>query len=130
MTDDQPSAGAWREVGQQFQALGESLARAVRAAWESEENRVHVQDMRAGLQALVDEVGQAISEASASPEGQRVRQEVEKAAASARVAGEQALQEARPHLLAGLRQVNTELEKMLRRLEEAEQQSHDSGREG
>jgi len=74
-TDEQTTEEAWREVGGQFQALGESLAQAFRTAWESEENRQHLQNMRAGLEAMVDEVDQAIKDASASPEGQKVRQE-------------------------------------------------------
>ncbi len=67
---------------------------------------------------MVNEIGQAIREANESPEGQRVRQEAEKAAQSARAAGEKALQDARPHLLSALRQVNAELQKMVSRLEE------------
>jgi hypothetical protein len=117
-TDEQTTEEAWREVGGQFQALGESLARAFRTAWESEENRRHLQNMRAGLEAMVDEVGQAIKDASASPEGQKVRQEAQKAAASARLAGERAFQEARPHLLSALRQINAELQKMIGCMEE------------
>ncbi len=32
MTDEQTTAEPWREVGRQFQALGESLAQAFRTA--------------------------------------------------------------------------------------------------
>lgn len=118
MTEEQTTEEPWREVGRQFQALGESLAQAFRTAWEDEENRQHLQDMQAGLEAMIDQVGQAIKEASESPEGQKVRQEVEKAAQSARAAGEKVWQEAQPHLLSALRQVNAELQKMVSRLEE------------
>ena len=118
MTNEQTTREAWRQVGGQFQALGESLAQAFRTAWESAENRQHLQDMQSGLEAMVGEVGQAIKDASASPEGQKVRQEAEKAVTSARAAGEQAWQEAQPHLLSALRQVNAELQKMVGRLEE------------
>jgi vacuolar-type H+-ATPase subunit I/STV1 len=118
MTNEQTTEEAWREVGGQFKTLGESLARAFRTAWESEENRQHLQNMSVGLEAMVDEIGQAIKDASASPEGQKVRQEVQRAAESARAAGEQAMQEARPHLLSALHQINAELQKMIGRLEE------------
>ena len=118
MTNEQTTREAWRQVGGQFQALGESLAQAFRTTWESEENRQHLQDMQSGLEAMVGEVGQAIKDVSASPEGQKVRQEAEKAVTSARAAGEQAWQEAQPHLLSALRQVNAELQKMVGRLEE------------
>ncbi len=118
MNNEQTADDAWREVGRQFQALGDSLVTAFRTAWESKENRQHLQDMRDGLEAMIDKVDQAIKEASASPEAQNVRREVEKAAESTRVAGEQALQEARPHLLSALRQVNAELQKVISRLEQ------------
>ena len=121
MTEEQTTQEAWRQVGGQFQALGESLATAFRTAWEDEENRQHLRDMQAGLEAMVGEVGQAIKEAGASPEGQKARQEAEKAVASARAAGEQAWQETQPHLLSALRQVNAELQKMMGRLEEKHQ---------
>ena len=118
MTEEQTTAEPWREVGRQFQALGESLARAFRVAWEDEENRQHLQDMQAGLEAMVNRVGQALKEAGAAPDGQKMRREAEKAAQSARVAGKQTLQDARPRLLSALRQVNVELQKIISRLEE------------
>ena len=129
MTNEQTTEETWREVGGQFQALGESLAQAFRTAWENEENRQHLRDMRTGLEAMVDNVGQAIKEASDSPDGQKVRQEAQKAAASARAAGGQALQEARPHLLSALRQVNAELQKMIGHLEERQPASKDAAAE-
>ena len=117
MSDEQPTQEPWREVGDQFKALGESLSRAFRTAWESEENRQHLESMKSGLKAMVDQVGQALEDASASVEGQKVRREAEKAAESARAAGEKALEEARPHVLSAVRQINAEMEKWIRRME-------------
>lgn len=119
-TEKQTTDEAWREVGRQFQALGESLAEAFRTAWESEETRQHVQNMQDGLKAMVDHVDRAIKEASASPEAQEIRGEAEKAAESLRTAGERTWQEARPQLLAALTQINTELQKVIARLQEEE----------
>ena len=115
-TDERQTDESWHEVGDEFKALGQSLATAFRTAWESEENRQHLESMKTGLEALVNQVGQAIQEASTSPQGQKVRMEVERAAESARATGEQALQDARPHLLSALRQINTELQKVISRL--------------
>jgi len=112
------SSEAWEEVGKQFQALGESLAAAFRAAWHNEENRQRVQEMQSGLEAMVNEVGKAIKESAATPQVQQMRTEAEKAAASLRVAGEQTAQEVRPHLLSALRQANAELQKMISHMEE------------
>jgi hypothetical protein len=110
----------WQEVGQQFRALGESLATAVRAALENEETRRHMQELQTGLKAMINEVDQAVRDVAASPEGQRVRTEVEKAAQAARTTGKQAFQEAQPHLVSALRQVTSELQKLISRLEEPE----------
>jgi hypothetical protein len=115
-TEKQTTDEAWREVGKQFQALGESLAEAVRTAWESDETRRHVQNMQDGLEAMVDKVDRAIKEASASPKAQKLRGEAEKAAESLREAGEQTWQEVQPQLLSALNQINAELQKMIGRL--------------
>ena len=130
MSDEQTAKDAWREVGDQFKALGESLATAFRTFWEKVETREHLQSMKEGLEAMVDQVGQAIEETSASPEGQQVRQEAEKAAESARAAGEKALQDARPHLISTLGQVNAELQKMIDRMEQGGSVSEDPAAEG
>ena len=109
---------AWREVGKQFQELGQSLASAFRATVDSDEGRRHLQNMQAGVQAMADEVSQAIREASVSPRATEVRVKAEKAATTARFATEDAFQEARPQILAALRQVNTELQKLIARMDE------------
>ena len=88
MTEGQRTPeGTWDDVGRQFQALGESLARTFRAAWENEENRESLQEMKMGLESIATSIGQAIDSTAASPEGQKVQREVEKAAESARLAG-------------------------------------------
>ncbi len=117
MTEEHTTEESWREVGRQFQALGESLATAFRTAWESEENSQHLESMKNGLESMVDRVSQAIQEASDSPDGQKVRSEVKKAAQSARAAGEKTMQDAQPHLLSALDRINTELQKVIIRME-------------
>ena len=89
---DQPQpapSDAWRDVGKQFEALGQSLATAIRTAWDSEENRRRTQSMKTGLEAMVNELGKAIKETADSHEGQRARSEAENAAQSLRSAGAQ-----------------------------------------
>lgn len=115
-TEKQTTEEAWREVGRQFQALGESLAETFRTAWESEETRRHVQNMQGGLEAMVNKVDQALKEAIASPEGEKLRVKAEKTAESLQAAGEQTWQEVSPHLLSALNQINAELQKMISRL--------------
>lgn len=116
----QSTSDTWRAIGEQLQMLGEKLAAAFRTAWEDERNRQQLREVQAGLESMAKQLGQVIDEAVASPEGQRVRQEVEKAAHSAHTAGKQAWQDARPQIAAALRRVIAELEKMASRLEEQE----------
>jgi hypothetical protein len=129
MNDKRTTEETWREVGDQFKALGESLATAFRTAWEKEETREHVRGMKEGLEAMVDQVGRAIEEASASVEGQKMREEMERAAESARAAGEKTLQDAQPHLISALDTVNAELQKLIRRMEGGESAVEGSGAE-
>jgi hypothetical protein len=119
VSTEQTTEEAWHEVGRQFQALGESLATAVRAGWEREETRRHLQGMQAGLEAMVDQVGQVIQEISASPEAQQACTQAKRAAESARTAGEEALRDAQPHLLSALNRANAELQKIVSRLQES-----------
>jgi hypothetical protein len=121
MSEEKPINDTWHQVGKQFQTLGESLAKAFRAAWEDEGNRQHMQEMQAGLEKMVNEVGQAIKEAGESPEGQRAREEAKKAAKSAKAAGAEAWQDARPHVLSALRGLDAELQKVISQMEAAEE---------
>lgn len=111
-TDD-----SWREVGQQFQILGQSLAAAFRASLNSEQTRGHLRNLQAGIQSMANELGQTVNEAAASPCAQDVRIKAEKAATTARFATEEALQEARPQILATLKQMNRDLERIIQHAE-------------
>jgi len=112
---------AWQEVGKQFQILGESLAAALRVSLNSFENRERVRAMQGGLEAMINNVDQAIEEAMASPQAQQARQEAQKAAESLRTAGEQTVQDVRPHLLNALKQVNEELHTLITRMDASSQ---------
>ncbi|HEY9089542.1 MAG TPA: hypothetical protein VIO36_15335 [Anaerolineaceae bacterium] len=114
--DRNSSQDAWQDVGRQFQALGASLAQAVRSAWNDEANRERVKEMQSGLESMVREVGDAISDTANSPEGQKLQQDAKRAAEDLVDAGEQTVQEVRPHLMQALEQLNTELTKLVDRL--------------
>jgi hypothetical protein len=112
------SEEAWREVGKQFQELGHSLASAFRATVDSEEGRRHLQNVQSGVQAMADEITQVMREATASPCATDVRVKAEKVATTARFATEEAFQDARPQILAALRQVNAEIQRLIARMDE------------
>jgi hypothetical protein len=73
--ETQTPGEAWQDVGKQFQTLGESVAAAFRTAWTSEENRQHLQGMQAGLEAMVNEIANAIKDSATSPDAQKARAE-------------------------------------------------------
>jgi hypothetical protein len=106
------ASDSWKDVGQQFQVLGQSLAAAMRAAWQNEEARRRMQDVQNGVESMVNEVGQAFKDAANTPQGQQLRQEASKAADNVQNAVEQTAQEVRPHLVSALQQVNRELQRI------------------
>ncbi len=114
---DTNTESSWQEVGRQFQALGESLAQAMRSAWENEETQRRVNEMRTGLESMAREVGKAVEDTANSTDGQKIRADAERAAESVRVATEQTVQEVRPQLITALQQLNGELQKLIDRIE-------------
>ena len=108
---------AWREVGRQFEALGKSLSRAFRAAWERKETQQHVRSMQDGLEKMTRQLDQAVKKASEAGRAQRVRQEAARTADSLRDAGEKTWEDVRPQMLSGLRRVNAELQGLIDSLE-------------
>ena len=131
-TEDRHAASdAWNEVGQQFKVLGESLVSAFNITWHSEETRQHLTRVQAGLESMVDRISQITKEVSESDQAQKAQGEVEKAAQSARVAGQEVVDEVRPHLLAAFRKIRAELDQVIGRMEhEAEVPEDSSGDEG
>ena len=129
-SEQRPSEEAWSEVGKQFEELGESLARAFRSAWESEETRQQVQSVQDGLEKMVNKVNRAVDDARKSPQAEKLRSEATKTAESLRAAGEQTWQEAQPHLLAALTNINAELKQVIDRMERRETASEEPAAEG
>ncbi len=119
-TNKQPtgqSAEAWREVGKQFEVLGQTLAEAVRTSWYSEDNRKRLQEMQGGLESMAKQVTTAIKESAANPNAEQAKTQVKRTAETMRSAGEQTVQEIRPHLVNALHLLNEELEKLVKRME-------------
>lgn len=111
-------AEAWREVGKQFEALGESLAAAFRAAWEDETSRRYIEQAQAGLETAADEMARAVKDAAATVDREKVQAEAEKAAATVRKASKQTLDEMQPYVALALRQTRDALQRAIDYLEE------------
>ncbi len=120
-TNKQPTgqtAEAWREVGKQFEVLGQTLAEAVRTSWYSEDNRKRLQEMQGGLESMAKQVTTAIKETAANPNAEQAKTQARRTAETMRSAGEQTVQEIRPHLIKALHQLNEELGKLVQKMEE------------
>jgi plasmid stabilization system protein ParE len=113
------SEGSWQEVGRQFQALGESLAQAMHAAWGNEATQRRVQEMRTGLESMARDIGKAVEDTASSPQGQKFREEAHHTAETLRSATEQTVQEIRPQLINALQTLNDELQKLVNRIEKS-----------
>lgn len=116
-SDEAPGmADAWKEVGNQFAALGAGLAAAFRTGWRNEESRRHLKEMKGGLESLVNELGAAIREGTVTPEAQKVKDEAGRAVGTFRSAGEKTVQEIRPKIAAALSDLNEEVRKLAGRV--------------
>ncbi|MEJ5308296.1 MAG: hypothetical protein WHX52_00870 [Anaerolineae bacterium] len=110
----------WSEVGQQFARLGESIAAAFNSALKDETTQGFLQQMRVGLEKMAGAIAKAVDDAAHSPEGQKFRQEAEKAVASAATAGKQTVETVRPQVLSALEQLNIKIREMLDRIRTAQ----------
>ena len=95
----------------------EVLAQTVRAAWDREDTQQRVREMQDGLEKMVQEVRGAIDDSMNTPQGQRIKQDANRAAESLRNAGEQTVQEVRPQLINALQQLNSELQQWIDKME-------------
>lgn len=119
---DQPAGDAsWQDVGKQFETLGQSIAQAMRAAWENESTQRQLHELRNGLESMVRDVEKAIQDSANTPKGQQIRQEAGRAAESLKTASQQTVQEVRPHLVNALKQVNNELQRLIDRMQNKEE---------
>ena len=110
----------WSEVGQQFAHLGESIADAFNTALKDETTQGFMQQMREGLEKMAGAIAKAVDDAAHSPEGQKFREEAEKAVASAATTGKQTAETMRPQLLSALEQLNVKIREMLDRMSQAQ----------
>jgi hypothetical protein len=113
----------WAEVGQQFARLGEGIAAAFTTAWKDEATQGFMHQMREGLEKMAGAIAGAVDNAAHSPEGQKFRQEAEKAVTSAATTGKQTVENVRPQLLSALEQLNLKVRELLDRLHETPPQT-------
>ncbi len=100
------------DISSEFERLGQNLKAAARTAWESEESRKLQSEIKSGMAALEAGLKQAAQEVRAGETGQRLKAEAEDL--GQRVKSGQVESQLRQDLLAALRAINAELQKMTR----------------
>jgi hypothetical protein len=104
---------AWQEVGKQFQRLGESLAAAFQTSMKDEATRQNMKDLQDGLESAVQGIRGTVQKGVNELESRKFGEQARQAADSLINAGEQTVDEMRPHLLSALQQLNRELDRLI-----------------
>jgi hypothetical protein len=102
---------SWQDVGAEFEALGKTLADALRGAWQRQDTDARLGGLGELLGSMIQDVNRAID---GTPEAQQARDQLVRLTESIRAAAERAGDEVRPELLAMLRQANAELRRRTR----------------
>jgi hypothetical protein len=71
------AGGNGPDFAAEFQKIGRQLAETLQAAWDSEERKRVEQEVREGVQTLVNEVDQVIREVKSSDKTAKVKEEAE-----------------------------------------------------
>ncbi|MCG3209060.1 MAG: hypothetical protein FOGNACKC_02679 [Anaerolineae bacterium] len=129
--DSQQSGPAdpWAEVGQQFRKLGDSLAAAFGATWQSDEARQYMHKMQSSLNDVASQLNEAVKSATDSEQGKKMQAEFEKAAKTAQSQGEEMVQQVRPHLLEAFRSIRQEIDRAISQIEKTPPAASDESAE-
>ncbi len=112
------------ELGEEIHRVVESLTRAARATWNSEQRRQLEVQIRQGLRSLVQELEEAFQKVQESEEGQELREKAEQIVA--RIRSSKVTAEVQAGLLKGLHALAEELQELADRLESQAQESTSS----
>lgn len=119
---EEPTGDQWDSITKDFQALGQSIADAVKGAWQDENYRQQLKDLGAGLQTMANQVVQVVDEAIKSPVAEEAKTEVKRAAVEVKDLGGKVYADSKPHLLSALKKVGEGLQTIITNLESAEPQ--------
>jgi hypothetical protein len=117
-----PAGKAWEEVGQRFQSLGESLAAAFKSTWENKETQAQWEKVKADVEAAANDIGRAAKETAATEEAQKAKAEAYKTAEAAQKAGQEVMNDVKPHLLAAFQKIRAELDQVIGSMEASEKE--------
>ncbi|MGI9146468.1 MAG: hypothetical protein ACR2IK_08005 [Chloroflexota bacterium] len=107
-----PSGTSWQDIGAEFEALGKTLAEALREARRRQDADPGLAKLRASLQSMLQDVNRLVD---GTPEAREARDQLTRLTEAIRSTAERAGDEVRPELLDMLRQANAELRRLTRR---------------
>lgn len=107
----------WNSLGDEFQALGQSIAVSIKEAWHDEKNQQHLEGLQHGLQNMANRVSKAVDETVNSPKTDEVKTEVKKASGELKDLGGKVYTDSRPHLIKALKTMEEGLQSLIGRLE-------------
>jgi nucleotide-binding universal stress UspA family protein len=121
------ASASTQEVVEELKQLGQQIGRALKAVWESPERQELEQEVREGLRTLGEQVDEALQVAKERLEAEGIPEQAQRVISS--VEKTPVAQEIREALLTGLRALNQELSRLLKKGQSAETSSP-SGEEG
>jgi hypothetical protein len=106
---------AEKSIVDELNKMGQQVADAIKAAWESDDRKKLQNEITEGLQKFGDQVTDAAKKASESDAARQMREQAEKVVAEVRESN--VTEDIRKGLLNGLEALNRELGKLLEKLE-------------
>jgi hypothetical protein len=104
-----------RSIVDELSKLGQQMAQAIKAAWESDDRKKLQAEILDGLQKFGDEVTEALDKAGQSETAQELRGKAEKVATDVRASS--VAEDVRKGVISGLDVINAELGKLVEKLE-------------
>jgi len=104
-----------RSITEELSKLGQQMASAIKAAWESDDRKKLQAEILDGLQKFGDEVTEALDKAGQSETAKDLRVKAEKVATDMRASG--VAEDVRKGIISGLDVINSELGKLVDKLE-------------
>lgn len=109
---------AWQDVVEEFDALGEAIARWAKSAVADPDNKRRLDELGDRLENLIDDVGASIKGAAEGDVGQSFREAADKTGEAFKVAGQRFSDEVGPRLASAFRTVGDKLRGAADRMDE------------
>jgi len=121
-TGQKAAHNPWDDVIHDFQALGESITRAIQGAVQDERSKKPLNEVKQGLENVADQVTKSVNEAAQSARSQarsqNIKTEVRKAVDEVKDMGDKVYSESKPILVNALATLGEGIQMLIERLED------------